>query len=402
MPEENTRTEQWIQRFEAVEWNNFGRRRLVLVRGQGSRVWDIEGKEYLDFLAGIAVNNLGHCHPAIVDAIRKQAGELIHCTNLYYIPAQIEWAELLSRHSFGGRVCFANSGAEANEAAIKVARKYASVHFKPERRTIVTCNNSFHGRTLATLTATGQEKVREGFDPLMPGFKHVDFNDPGAMRAAVDETVCAIMVEPVQGEGGVWPATQEFMDALAALRDERGLMLIFDEVQTGLGRTGKNFAYQHFDVEPDILTLAKPIAGGLAAGAIIAREPQATVMAPGSHGGTMIGNPMAAAAGRAYCKVLFEERLADRAAALGEKILAELRSWVGEIPCVKEVRGLGLMIAVDLDRPGAPVVDRCEERGLLLNCTANTAIRLLPPLTVSEDEVAQALGILEEELMAEG
>jgi predicted acetylornithine/succinylornithine family transaminase len=393
-----TKTEQWIERYEAVEWNTFGRRRIVLARGQGTRVWDIEGKEYLDFLTGIAVNNLGHCHPAIVEAIREQAGELIHCTNLYYVPAQIEWAELLTRNSFGGRVFFGNSGAEATEALIKLARKYATAHFAPERRNIICTLNSFHGRTLGTLSATGQEKIQTGFHPFLPGFKFVPYNDCEAMRAAVDETVCAILVEPVQGEGGVLPATQAFMDTLADLRARHGLLLLFDEVQTGLGRTGKNFAYQHFGVVPDALSLAKPLAGGMAAGAVIAREEVAAAMTPGSHGSTMGGNPMASAAGRAYCRVLFEEKLADRAAAVGGKMLAELRGWVGQVPCVKEVRGLGLMIGIQLDRPGAKVVERCEKRGLLINCTANTVIRLLPPLNVKEKEIREALAILKEAL----
>lgn len=396
-----TATQQWIARFEAAEWPCFGRRRIVLSHGKGTRVWDIEGKEYLDFLTGIAVNNLGHCHPRIVAAIQKQATELIHCTNIYYIPAQIEWAELLQKHSFGGRVFFANCGAEANEAMIKLARKYASVHFAPQRRTIITFRNSFHGRTIATLTATGQEKFHHGFEPLVPGFKYVDFNDCEAVRKAVDDTVMGIMVEPIQGEGGVHPATQVFMDTLASLRKEHGLLLLFDEVQCGLGRTGRNFAYEHYNVVPDVMTLAKPIAGGLAAGAIVAREDMVAVMTPGSHGGTMIGNPMVSAVGREYCKILFEEGLAAQAATMGNRILSEIAKWVGKIPCVQEIRGLGLMIGIQMNRPGGGVAERCEKRGLLLNCTDNTVIRLLPPLNVSEDEVKQALTIVREELEAE-
>ena len=395
-------TEQWIERFESNLWDVvFGRRRLVLARGEGARVWDIEGNEYLDFLAGVAVNNLGHCHPAVVEAIRKQASELIHCSNLYYIPAQIEWAEILNKHSFGGRIFFSNSGAEANEGVIKLARKYASVHFAPARRTIITFRGSFHGRTLATLSATGHEKLQHGFEPLMPGFKYAPYNDCEAVRAAVDDEVCAILVEPVLGEGGVVPATQAFMDTLAELREKHGLLLLFDEVQTGLARTGKNFGYEHYGIVPDAMTLGKSIAGGLAAGAVIAQPEVAEVMTRGTHGSTMGGNPMAAAAGRAYCKVLFEERLAERAAHLGGKALAEMRRWVGAIPCIKEARGLGLLLGVELDRPGTPLVDRCEKRGLLINCTVDTVIRLAPPLIVSEAEIAKALGILREELEKE-
>lgn len=395
-------TQQWIDRYEAVSWNTFGRRRLVLDRGRGTRVWDIEGNEYLDFLTGIAVNNLGHCHPAIVEVVSQQAARLIHCTNLYYIPAQIEWAEMLSRHSFGGKVFFANSGAEANEGMLKLVRKYAGKHFDPRRRTVVACHNSFHGRTLATLSATGQEKVQAGFDPLMPGFRFVSFNDCAQLRQAVDDTVAAIMIEPVQGEGGVRPATHEFIQTLAELRERHGTLLLFDEVQTGLGRTGKNFAYEHYGVVPDAMTLAKPVAGGLAAGAILARPEIAEAMTPGSHGSTMAGNPLASAAGRAYCRILFDEGLAERAASIGEDIMAELRSWIGKVPCVAEVRGLGLMIGIQLDRSGADAVVRCEKDGLLINCTAGTVVRLLPPLNVEAPEVEKALGILRRALEAEG
>ncbi len=389
-----TQTQKWIERYEAVSWPTFGRRRIALSHGRGTRVWDVEGKAYLDFLTGIAVTNLGHSHPAIVEAIKEQADKLLHCTNLYYIPAQIEWAEMLSFHSFGGKVFFSNCGAEANEAMIKLARKYAADNFAPERRTIITCVGSFHGRTLATLTATGQDKGKEGFAPLMPGFRHATYNDVQSIRAAVTDDVMAVMVEPVIGEGGVLPATQEFMDTLKELREEKGILLLFDEVQTGLGRTGKNFAYQHFGVEPDIMTLAKPVAGGLPAGAIIAREEVAEAMTPGSHGGTMIGNPMVSASGRAYCKVLFEEGLADQAAAMGAKTMETLKTWIDEVPCVEEVRGLGLMIGIRLNQPGGDVVLDCENNGLLINCTAGNVIRLLPPLNVSQEEMDEALGTL--------
>jgi acetylornithine/succinyldiaminopimelate/putrescine aminotransferase len=285
---------------------------------------------------------------------------------------------------------------------IKLARKYAATKgAAPEKRTIIAFKNSFHGRTLATLSATGQERFWGGFEPLMPGFKFVDYNDCEALRAAVDDTVCAILVEPVQGEGGVTPATQEFMNTLEALRQERGVLLLFDEVQSGLGRTGKNFAYQHYGIVPDALTLAKPIAGGLAAGAIIAKPEVAEVMPPGSHGTTMGGNPMAAAGGVAYCKLLFDGKLADQAAATAEKIRARLQTWVGTIPCVTTIRGLGLFIGIQLTLPGAGIVERCEKRGLIINCTAGTVIRLLPPLNVDQQDVDAALDILEDELKKE-
>ncbi|MFP4381492.1 MAG: aspartate aminotransferase family protein [Candidatus Sumerlaeia bacterium] len=394
-------TQKWIERYEAVSWNTFGRRRLVVDHGEGSRLYDIEGNEYLDFLTGIAVNNLGHCHPKIVEAIQQQAAQLIHCTNLYYIPVQIELAEMLVQQAFGGKVFFSNSGAEANEAMIKTARKYASANMDDKRRTIVSCTNSFHGRTMGTLSATGQEKIQTGFDPLLPGFKFVDYNDCEAMRKAVDEDVCAIMVEPIQGEGGVNPASQDFMDTLEALRKEHGLLLLFDEVQTGLGRTGKNFAYQHYGVIPDVLSLAKPLGGGMAMGATIAREEVAEAMTPGSHGSTMAGNPVACAAAKAYCEILFNDKLADRAAQAGDMILGEMGQWVKEIPCIKEVRGKGLMIGIQLDRPGAEIVERCEKRGLLVNCAAGTVLRILPPLNVEQEDVHEALRIIREELLAE-
>jgi acetylornithine aminotransferase len=394
-------TQNWIERYESVMWNTFGRRRIVIDHAEGSRLWDLEGKEYLDFLTGIAVNNLGHCHPAIVKAIQSQAASLIHCTNLYYIPVQIELAELLSKNCFGGRVFFSNSGAEANEALIKLARKYATEHFDKKRRVIISCVNSFHGRTMNTLSATGQDKVKIGFDPLMPGYKFVPYNNCEAVRKAVDDEVCAILTEPVQGEGGVVPATQEFMNTLEALRKEHGLLILFDEVQTGLGRTGKNFGFEHFGVVPDALSLAKPLAGGLAAGATIARPEVAAAMTPGSHGSTMGGNPVACAAAKAYCEILFNEKLADRAAQCGAMIMEELTRWKKEMPIIKDVRGKGLMIGVELDRPAGGVVERCEKKGLLLNCTAVNVVRMLPPLNVEREDVQKALGILREEILAE-
>lgn len=396
-----SQVESWIARYEACQWNTFGRRRLVLSHGKGSWVWDINGKAYLDFLTGIAVNNLGHCHPAIVEAVQKQAETLMHCTNLYYIPVQIEWAEMLTANSFADQVFFANSGAEANEGLIKLARKYASTHFEEGRRNIVCCLNSFHGRTMNTLSATGQDKVKIGFDPLMPGYRFVPFNDPESLREAVDDSVCAILTEPIQGEGGVIPATDLFMKTLEDLRREKGILLLLDEVQTGLGRTGKNFAYEHYNMIPDALSLAKPLSGGVGSGAVLARKEVADVMTPGSHGSTMGGNPLAAAGGLAYARILFGDRLSEQVSRRGEVLFGQLKNWIDDVPCVTEVRGKGFMVGIQLDRPGAEVVRRCEERGLLINCTAGSVIRLLPPLNIAEEDLEKGLTILKEELEAE-
>ncbi|HJX09815.1 MAG TPA: aspartate aminotransferase family protein, partial [Candidatus Binatia bacterium] len=286
--------------------NTYARYPIALVRGKGARVWDADGKEYLDFLAGIAVNGLGHCHPAVVRAIERQAKKLLHVSNLYHIQPQAELARELCRHSFADRVFFCNSGAEANEAALKLVRRYGGEHLGG-RYEILTAHNSFHGRTLATLTATGQEKVRAGYDPLPVGFRQIPFNDLGAAEAAIDESKTAgILVEPIQGEGGINVADQSYMRGLRELCDRRGLLLIFDEVQTGMGRTGKLFGYEHFGVQPDIMTLAKALGGGLPLGAMLAREDVAKSFGPGSHASTFGGNPLVCSAGLAVMKTLLQ------------------------------------------------------------------------------------------------
>lgn len=376
---------------------NYAQLPLVVARGEGARVWDAEGRCYLDFVGGLAVNSVGHCHPRVVAAVREQVEQLIHCSNLYWFESPVELARELALFSGLDRSFFCNSGAEANEAAIKLARRYGYERGK-ENPEIITFTHSFHGRTLGTLAATGQEKFSQGFTPLPAGFRHVPFNDVGALWEAVTPDTVAVLVEPVQGEGGVYPATGEFMNALAELRDKDGVLLIFDEVQCGLGRTGKFFAFEHYGVRPDILTLAKSLGGGLPIGAAVAGEEVARAFRPGTHGSTFGGNPVACAAARAVLEVLQEEGLVERAAETGAYFKKRLESLRKKFPCIREVRGVGLMLGMELDRPGQSLVSLCQERGLLVNCTAEKVIRFLPPLVIGKEDVDQALEIVEQAL----
>ncbi len=366
---------------------------VVLVRGEGARVWDAAGRCYLDFTAGLAVNNVGYCHPRVVAAVKEQAEKLLHCSNLYWFPQPVLLARRLCSLSGLDRAFFCNSGAEANEAAIKLVRKYASERGR-QGREIIAFTNSFHGRTLGALAATGQEKFWKGFAPLPPGFRHLPFNDTAALRAAVGPETIAVLVEPVQGEGGVHVATPEFMKALAEVRERYGVLLVFDEVQCGLGRTGKMFAFEHYGVVPDVLVLAKALGGGLPIGAVLAREEVAAAFQPGSHGSTFGGNPVACAAALAVLDVLEEEGLVARAARTGALFKEGLRELAREFPLVREVRGLGLLLGMELTVPGEELVAACRERGLLVNCTAGRVIRFLPPLGVGEEDVREALAVL--------
>jgi acetylornithine/N-succinyldiaminopimelate aminotransferase len=374
---------------------------LVLVRGQGTKVWDENGKEYLDFVAGLAVCNVGHCHPKVVEAIIAQAGTLLHVSNLYYTAPQIELARLLVGASFADRAFFCNSGAEANEGAIKLARRYMRDRGQEGRFEIITTFNSFHGRTLATLTATGQDKVKDGFSPLMPGFTHVPFNDLEAMRQAVTEKTAAIMVEPIQGEGGVICASDTYLPGLRALCDEKGLLLILDEVQTGMGRSGSLFAHEHYRITPDIMTLAKALAGGLPIGALLAREEVAKSFTPGSHATTFGGNPLVTAAGIAALTTINDPLFLEHCRAVGSYFRERLERLKTTHATCREVRGRGLMIGVELDQPGAPIVDRCLSKGVLINCVQDRVLRFLPPLTVTNEEVDQVVTILDD-VLAEG
>jgi len=388
-------SQQWIEKSDRYIMRTYGRYPIVPVRGEGCRLWDADGKEYLDFLGGVAVNNLGHCHPKVVAALQKQAAELIHCSNYYQIPQQIELAELLCRHSFADKAFFCNSGAEANEAAIKLARKYSRDTYGPERYEIITAADSFHGRTMATVSATGQEKVQRFFDPLLHGFKHVPFDDVAALEAAITPTTCAVMLEPIQGEGGVNVPSPGYFREVRSLCDRHGLILVFDEVQVGMGRTGKLFAYEHFDIVPDIMTLAKALAGGAPIGTMLATDRYAAAFVPGTHGSTFGGNPLVCAAAIATIRTILEDGILNRCEEIGEYLEGELRSLQQKYPFVKEVRGIGLMIGMALDLPAGDIVKKGHERGVLLNVTHDTVLRFVPPLTVTKQEINQMIAILD-------
>jgi len=376
----------------------YARYPIALVRGKGARVWDADGKEYLDFLAGIAVNGLGHCHPAVVRAIERQAKKLLHVSNLYHIQPQAELARELCRHSFADRVFFCNSGAEANEAALKLARRYGGEHLGGKYE-ILTAHNSFHGRTLATLAATGQEKVRAGYDPLPAGFRQIPFNDLGAAEAAIDETKTAgILVEPIQGEGGINVADESYLRGLRELCDQRGLLLIFDEVQTGMGRTGKLFGYEHFAVQPDIMTLAKALGGGLPLGAMLAREEVAKNFGPGSHASAFGGNPLVCSAGLAVMKTLLQGGALRNCVRMGKLLARGLERLKERFSFALAIRGKGLILGLELEMEGAKIVEACMAEGLLLNCTAYKVLRFVPPLTITAKEIERGLAILEKVL----
>jgi acetylornithine aminotransferase/acetylornithine/N-succinyldiaminopimelate aminotransferase len=364
------------------------------VRGEGARVWDTDGKEYLDFVGGIAVDALGHSHPKIVGAIREQATALLQVSNLYQIPSQIHLAKLLVEHSFADRAFFCNSGTEANEAAIKLARKFAKETRASDCVDIVTMRGAFHGRTYGALSATPTEKYQHGFEPLVPGFKYVPFGDVRAVERAVDNRTAAVLVEAIQGEGGVNVAPDGYLAALRRVCDESGALLIFDEIQTGMGRTGRLWAHQHWGVEPDVMTLAKALASGIPIGAMLAREACARVMVAGTHGTTFGGNPFATTVGVATFTTLLEDRMADRAERVGGHLFGRLRALAGRSGAVREVRGKGLLVGIELDRPAGPVVDGCRERGLLVLTAGEKILRMTPPLVIDEADVDRAVAIV--------
>lgn len=370
---------------------NYTRAPIVIVRGEGSHLWDADGRQYLDLFPGWGVSILGHCHPAVVEAIRRQAGELLHVPNTFYTEPQGVLAQLLSEHSFNGQCFFCNSGAEAVEGAIKLARAAT-----PEGRyKIVSLLDSFHGRTLAAMTATGQPKYHKGFEPLPAGFSYIPINDVAALEHSVDDETAAVLLEPIQGEGGVNIGSQEFLEASRSVTQERGALLIVDEVTTGMGRTGDFFAYQHYGIEPDIMTLAKGLGGGVAIGAFVATPEVAAQLKPGMHASTFGGNSLACAAGIATVQTIEREGLLERARTRGAYVMDWLRSLSRELSgLITEVRGRGLMIGVELARPGAEVANECLGRGLVINCTHERVLRLYPALTVSEEELDQGLDIL--------
>lgn len=381
--------------YEKYVMGTYPRADLLFVRGQGAKLWDAEGNEYLDFAAGIAVCSLGHCHPAVTEAIRDQAGKLLHVSNLFMNENQPRLAEKLITNGFDGVCFFCNSGAEANEALIKLARKWGSDKGKYE---IIAMNDSFHGRTLATLAATGRSKYRKGFAPDMPGFKFVNFNDLDAVRNAIDEKTAAVLLEPVQGEGGIIPADREYLAGLRKLCDEKDILLLFDEVQCGMGRTGHLFAWQAFGIEPDALSMAKAIANGIPMGAMICRRKLSGVLTPGTHASTFGGTPFACAAACAVIDTILRDHLLENCREQGKFLLDGLAGLQKKHACIKGVRGLGLMVGAILDQPAGPVLAILRKNGMIALSAGETVLRLVPPLTVAREECERALALIDEAL----
>ena len=374
--------------------NTYRRVPIALVKGEGAKLWDASGREYLDFVAGIAVCSLGHSHPKVVKAIKKQAKELMHVSNLYYTKPQGEVAALLTKHSFADKAFFCNSGAEANEAAIKLARKYAHENLGADKFELITMKDSFHGRTMATITATGQEKFQFGFTPLLDGFTYVPFNDPAALEAAISPRTCGIMLEPIQGEGGVIIPDDGYLAKVRDICNRHKILMIIDEVQTGIGRTGKLFAYEYSGVKPDIMTLAKALGNGFPVGAMLATDEVARAFSPGNHASTFGGNLLAMAAAKATLKTLIKDGVLDHCQKMGNYFLAKLHDLKARHAFISEVRGRGLMLACSLTIDGADIVQSCQEKGLLINCTGGKTLRFVPPLIVEENDIDAAISIL--------
>jgi len=389
-----------IREADRVLFRNYKRAPVAFSRGSGTRLLDLEGRDYLDFVGGIAVSSLGHAHPALVHAISEQAARYVHVSNLYQIPEQVEAARRLTALAGLPRAFFCNSGAEANEAAIKLARKRGKAVRGAEAHEILVADNSFHGRTLATLAATGNARYRAGFEPMPAGFRFVPYDDPRAMREAITAATVAILIEPVQGEGGVLLPSAGYLAALRELADAHHLLLLFDEVQTGIGRTGKMFAFEHSGVRPDVVMLAKGVAGGVPAGVMLATEEAAAHFAPGDHGSTFGGNALASAAICAVLDTIEREGLVENAGVLGARLAAGLEKLRARRPVVEAVRGAGLLVGADLSVEAAPVVEACLARGLLVNAVRPKTLRFAPPLVVSAAEVDQALEIVDEALAA--
>ncbi len=382
--------------FDKYVIGNYSRLPRVIVKGQGCYLYDADGNEILDMFPGWAVSAIGHCHPKVVETIRKQAGELLHIDNTFYSEPQGKLAKLLSERAFGGKCFFCNSGAEANEAALKLAR----LHTPEGKYKFITAEGGFHGRTFATMTATAQPKHHEGLLPLLPGFIYVPFNDVAALESAFSDEVAAVMVEPIQGEGGINIAKKEYLQAIRQLCDKNGAVMILDEVQTGTGRTGKWFAYQHFDVEPDIMTMAKALGGGVAIGAMMAKEEVAASLVPGKHASTFGGNALVCAAGIAVIEAIEEDKLLENAYRLGQYTMDKLQQLKQKHNIIDSIRGIGLMIGVQLNSSCKEIVDKCLEKGLRINCTQGTVLRFMPPMIVTREHIDKAIEILDEVLSA--
>ncbi len=387
-------TQEFIEEFDRYVIGNYKREPIVIVRGSGSRMWDLDGKEYLDMFPGWAVSGLGHCHPKVVEAIKKQAEQLIHIDNTFYNVPQGKLAKMLSERSFGGKCFFCNSGAEAVEAAIKLARLFGG----EGRYKIITMEKSFHGRTFGAMTATGQAKTHNGFSPLVPGFVYVPFNDIEAVKNAIDSETVAVLLEPVQGEGGINIADEDYIRELRNICDEYELLLIFDEVQTGMGRTGKWFAYQHYGVVPDIMTLAKALGGGVSIGAIVAQPEIAEYLKPGTHASTFGGNPLACSAAIAVIEAIEEGNLLENATKMGEYLKTKLSELARKHQVIQKIKQIGLMIGIEMSVEATELVKFALKNGLRINCTQQNIIRMLPPITVTADEIDRAVQVLDESL----
>ena len=377
----------------------YGRYPIALVRGKGAKVWDKDNKQYLDFVSGLAVNNLGHCHPAIVSAIKKQAGTLLHVSNLYHIEPQSQLAEQLTSFCFADKFFFCNSGAEAIEAAIKLARKFSFDQGHPERTEIITMHNSFHGRTLGALSATAQKKFHAGFQPILQGFKYVPFNNIQAVKKSVSKKTCAILVEPIQGEGGVNVPDSSYLKDLKSLCKNNNILLIFDEVQTGFGRTGSLFAHELFKIKPDILTLAKALGGGVAIGAMGSTNRVMKSFVPGSHAATFGGNPLACAAALASLKVITSKGFLKKTSEIGDYFFECLQNLARQHSIIKDIRGKGMMLAIELSKPGNEVVLDCMKNGFLINCIQQNILRFLPPLNISRKDINTLIPVLSKSLI---
>jgi acetylornithine aminotransferase len=389
-------TEMTIQKADQVFASTYSRFPIVLTRGQECTLWDSEGRSYTDFLAGIAVCNLGHAHPNIAEALCNQAKILFHVSNLYYTAPQTELAELLVSKSFADRVFFCNSGAEANEAALKLVRKFFKKAGQPHRLRIVAMEKSFHGRTMATLSATGQEKIQEGFDPVLEGFDFVPFNNLNALTDAVKDETAAVMLEPIQGEGGVKIPDPGYLEGVRKLCDETGTLLIFDEIQTGMGRTGKLFAYEHTDITPDIMTLAKALGNGLPIGAMLAIESVAEAFTPGSHASTFGGTPIITAAALEAVKTIDQPDILNHCLTTGAYFLKGLEELKQQHAIIREVRGKGLLLGMQLSVNGDPVVRQCMKKGFLINCIQMNVLRFAPPLIIKKSDIDKLIEVLNE------
>ncbi|GAB6268995.1 MAG: acetylornithine transaminase [Smithella sp.] len=376
--------------------NTYKRFPVVLVKGSGVKVWDVNGKEYLDFAAGIAVCSLGHSHPQVIAAVKEQIEKLTHVSNLYYTEPQIQLAKLLVDNSFADKVFFCNSGAEANEAAIKLARKYAHENMGPDKFELITMKDSFHGRTMATITATGQEKFQFGFTPLLEGFTYVPFNDLQALEKAISAKTCGVMLEPIQGEGGVNIPDEKYLASVREICDRYGILLIVDEVQAGMGRTGKLFAYEHSGIKPDIMTLAKALGNGFPIGAMLATDKISKAFVPGNHASTFGGNPLATAAANATVKTILQEGILEHCRKMGDYFLLQLKKLQQKHKIIKDVRGTGLMLAAQLNIESSDIVNECLRRGLLIISAGSKTLRFVPPLIITTGDIDQAMGVLDE------